>query len=208
MPSIALAARYMPCVTSSSRRDLIAHLLESLVERAPAYDTGVGVIALQCLQPLRYIGDAGFLMVLGWAEAAAAPVAELAPDKVAQSVGMVQEPLLENFLMQACTVEADSLAPLNVGDQGGVGGRGHHAVGIVALVQHEPLEDRLAVDLDLQPVNGDCAQPGIAGRAVYDRAIGIAQGNRRCRRGAGRRPTTDAAYLRGWPKSGAATRSR
>jgi len=90
---------------------------------------------------------------------------------------VVQEPLLEDLLVQARAVKADGLAHLDVRDQGLVRGRGHHAVGVVALVQHEPLEDGLAVDLDLHAVNGDRAQARVAVRGVNDRAVRVAQRN-------------------------------
>ena len=56
-----------------------------------------------------------------------------------------------------------------------VAGRGHDAVGIVALVEHQPLEDRLAVDLDRLAVDGEAAQPGVAARAVDHVASGVEQ---------------------------------
>ena len=80
--------------------------------------------------------------------AATAPVGELAPHQVAQPVGVVQEALLEHLLVQAGAVEAGRQAELDVAPQRLVGGRGQDAVGIEALVEHQPLEDDLAVDLD------------------------------------------------------------
>ena len=53
--------------------------------------------------------------------------------------------------------------------------RGHDAVGIVALIEHEPLEDRLAVQLDDRPLDADPAQPRVAGRPIHDDTVRIHQ---------------------------------
>ena len=44
------------------------------------------------------------------------PVSKFSPDQVAQTVCMVEEPLLEHLLMQACTVEPGAHAQLDVLD--------------------------------------------------------------------------------------------
>ena len=87
---------------------------------------------------------------------------------------MVQKPLLKDLLVQARAVKADVLAHLDVGDQGLVGGRGHDAVGIVALVQHEPLEDVSPLILT-SGRQWRCSAGPRSWRPVHDAAVGIAQ---------------------------------
>src|SRR4051812_22111312 len=90
--------------------------------------------------------------------AAASPVAKLSPDQVAQPIRMVEKPLLEDLLVQTCPVEADRFRTLDIGDQFGVRGSGHHRFWPVSLIENQPLEDRLAVDLYLLAIDSDGAQ--------------------------------------------------
>ena len=196
----------MPRVTSSSAVISSSDRLPRLVERAPADDAGMRVVALQHLQPLGDVVRPGLLMLaVQRPHLAAAPVAELAPHDVAQPVGVVEEALLEDLLVQPRAVEARGLAQLDVADQRLVAGRGHDAVRVVALVEHQPLEDGLAVDLDGLAVDGDAAQAGVALHAVHHRAVGVQQLDLADRTDAGRRSTTAAGARRGSPGPAAAT---
>ena len=82
-------------------------------------------------------------MVILGAVAAATPIGELAPQQVAQTVGVVEKTLLEDLLVQARSVEAGGQAQLDVGAQRLVVGRCQDAVWIEALVKHQALEERL-----------------------------------------------------------------
>ena len=121
--------------------DAVRDELPRLVQRAPADDGRVRVVALQRLQPLRDVGRARLLVVAIRPEAVAAPIGELAPHQVAQPIGVIEEALLEHLLMQPRAVEAGGHAQLDVAAQRLVGRRGQDAVGVIALIEHEPLED-------------------------------------------------------------------
>src|SRR2546430_682674 len=96
----------------------------------------------------------------------AAPVGELPPAKVTQSVRMVEEPLLEDFLMQPRSIEPRFQTEFDIAAQRLIGRSGHHAVGPVALIQHEALKDGLAVDPDLLAFNRDGTQARVTLRAI------------------------------------------
>ena len=118
------------------------------------------------------------MLAIERAAAAAAPIAKFAPDDITQAVGMIQEAFFKDLLMQARAVEARRHAQLNIFYQRGVAGRGHDAIGIIALIQHQPLEDRGPIDLDCHAFDADAAHAGIAGRAVNHGAGCIHQLNR------------------------------
>ncbi len=75
---------------------------------------------------------------------------------------MVQEALLEDLLVEPGPVEAGFHGELDVAYQGLVGGRGHQPVGVPALVEDEPLEDRAPVEGHGLAPQADGAQPGVA----------------------------------------------
>ncbi len=91
-------------------------------------------------QPLGDIGRPRLLVLGHGAKTAAAPIRELAPDQVAQAVGMVQEALLEHFLVQPGAVETGFQAELDIVDQRLLAGGGQDAVGVKSLVEHQSLE--------------------------------------------------------------------
>ncbi len=146
-----------------------------LVERAPADDRRVRVVPLQRLEPFGDVRRRRPLAVGRRAVAADAPVAELAPHEVAEPVRVEQVSLLEDLLVQAGTVEPGREAELDVPRERGVRRRRHERLRPVALVQDEPLEDRLAVDPDRQSVDGDGAQAGVGAHGVDEDAVRVAQ---------------------------------
>ena len=77
-----------------------------------------------------------------------APIGKFAPDQVAELVGPIEEPRLEDLLVQPRAVVTGGHRHLDVVLQRLVGGGGPDAVGIKTLVENQPLEDRLAVDQD------------------------------------------------------------
>ena len=85
----------------------VADELAGLVQRAPADNARVRIIPLQRFQPLRNVAGIGLVVIIARPVGSAAPVAELAPDEIAQPVGVVQKPLFKDFLVQTRPVEAD-----------------------------------------------------------------------------------------------------
>ena len=68
--------------------------------------------------------------------------------------------------MQARAVESRRHAEFDIFDQRGIAWRRHDAVGIIALIEHETLEDRLAIYLDRHPVDRNGAHSGVALGAI------------------------------------------
>jgi hypothetical protein len=66
-------------------------------------------------------------------------------------------------------LQAERLGTLDVGLQRLVAGRGPHPVGIEALVEHQALEDRLAVEQHRTALEGDAAQPEVAVHLIEHR---------------------------------------
>ena len=155
----------------------VGHHLPRFVERTPTDNGGVRIVAGKGFKPLGDVGRPWLLVVIARAKAAAAPIAKFAPHQIAETVGMVEEAFFKDFLVQARPVEACGHAQFDVADQGFVAGRGHNAIRIVALIQHKPLKDHFAVDLDRFAVEGDAAQPSIAVGAVDHHAIFVEQLN-------------------------------
>ncbi len=149
--------------------DPVVQVLVRLVQRAPADDRRVGVVAFQRFQPLGDVARVGTLVVVA-DPGLAAPVAELAPDEVAEPVGVVEVALLEHLLVQPGAVEAGPLPEFDVAHEVAVGGGGHQTVRVVPLVQHQPLEHRLPVDQHPLAVDGDRAQARVGRRLVDDPA--------------------------------------
>ena len=81
-------------------RDFVVQTLRCLIERAPADNRGMRIVALQDFQPLRRISNARLLMVVRRASATATPVGELAPDQIAQTIRMIKESLFKDFLKE------------------------------------------------------------------------------------------------------------
>ena len=71
-----------------------------------------------------------------------APVGELAPDHVSQLVGPIEEPRLENLLVQPGPVEAHGLRELDVVAQRLVARRGPDAFRIEALIEDQSVGTR------------------------------------------------------------------
>jgi hypothetical protein len=102
---------------------------------------------------------------------------------------VVQEPLLEDLLVQTRPVKARLQRKLDVPDKIGIGRGGHDTVDVIALIQNEPLKDSLAVDLDFLAVDCHTAKSGIArdpvdhsSRTVDQRDLDVIE------KGVGRRP--------------------
>ena len=107
------------------------------------------IIALQAFQPLRdVIGSRQLMFAIERPLATAAPIAKLAPDDIAEPIGMIKEAFLKDFLMQARAIEAGRDTQFNVFNQRGIARRRHDAVRVIALVEHQTLENRLPIDLD------------------------------------------------------------
>ncbi len=155
--------------------DPVVQQLVRLVQRAPADDARVAVVAFDRLEPLADVRRGRLLVVLVGVTDAGSPVAELAPDQVPEPVRVVQEPLLEHLLVQARAVEPGRQAELDVADQRLLGRRGHQALRPVPLVQHEPLEHVLAVDQDRLAVDAHRPQTGVRVGSVDHVAVGIDQ---------------------------------
>ena len=144
----------------------VVGLAPDLIVGAPAHDARRAEVALHHLQPLAQedahgVGTGGI----------DSPAGHLAPAEVTEPVGPVQETLLEHLLMQPRAVEAHGHGQLDVAAQRVVGGRGVDAVGIEALIQHQPLEYRRTVDQALLAVKGDRAQGKIAVHRVDGFAV-------------------------------------
>lgn len=90
-----------------------------------------------------------------------APVGILAPDEIAEAVAVVQKPRLKDLLVKPCAVEAERHRQLNIANQRGLGGRGVNSVGVEALVEDEPLEDRFFVDEKFFAVEPHAPQPEV-----------------------------------------------
>src|SRR5438105_1298190 len=88
---------------------------------------------------------------------------------------MVEKALLEHLLVQTGAVEARREAELDVTPEVLVARGGHHPVGVVALVEDEPLEERGSVELHRAAVDGDAPQAGVAAGRVDGRALAVHQ---------------------------------
>lgn len=86
---------------------------------------------------------------------------------------MVEVALLEHLLVQARAVEPGGQPEFDVPHQGLVARGGHQALGPVALVQHQALEDRASVDQDAPAPDRHRAQAGVGVGRVDDRAVGV-----------------------------------
>ena len=142
--------------------DIPHHLLQisddvpvSFVERAPTDDRWVVPVAQQDLGPL--VDISGIALGLE----TETPVSRFSPDHVAELVSPVEEPRLEDFLMQTRAIIAARHAHLDILLQRLVRRRSPEPVGIKPLVKYEPLENWFAVDQDAAPVDGHTAQAEI-----------------------------------------------
>lgn len=72
-----------------------------------------------------------------------APVCVFAPNKIAESVRLVEKAPVENPFVQPCAVKAEALGKLDVAAERIAVRRGIDAVRIIALIENEPLKDRL-----------------------------------------------------------------
>ena len=111
------------------------------VERTPADDGRMVVVALQKLQPFgeEACPAGGFRQVK-------TPVAVLAPDDVAELVAVVEEARLKDLLVQSRAVEAHRKRTFDICLQFVVSRCRPDAVRIEALVEHETLEDSFAIE--------------------------------------------------------------
>ena len=131
------------------------------VEGSPGDDGWMIEIAHHHLAPLALV----IVHCLGLAEVQA-PVAELAPGQVAESIGPVVEALFEDLLVQAGAVEADGLGALDVGFEFGVGGSSPDTPGVETLVEDEAQEDRFVVEEEFFPLDVELAQAGVRGDLI------------------------------------------
>jgi len=136
---------------------LAATLIPGFVVGTPADDGGVVEVPVDLLDPLgqNAVNIFGIAVVQ-------TPVRVFAPNQVAHPVSMVQEPLLEDLLMEPGTVVAHSQGKLDIVLQGLVRGGGVDAVGVEALVQDQPLEYGFAVKQELVAIQADLPQTEIA----------------------------------------------
>ena len=102
--------------------DALIHAAQRFIERTPADNARVVVIAHERFHPLREKGRGVITAVVIAAahhcavvvfppaahrlHAAETPVAELAPDKITEPVGVIEEAFLKHLLVQARAVEA------------------------------------------------------------------------------------------------------
>jgi hypothetical protein len=61
---------------------------------------------------------------------------------------VVEESLFEDLLVQTGAIEAGVEGELDIADEGLIRWGGEDAVGVIALIEDEALEDRFAVDQD------------------------------------------------------------
>ena len=80
---------------------------------------------------------------------------------------MVEEALFKNLLMQSGTVETDGKGELNVVFKRFVARRSVDAIRIEALVEHQTLENRAAVDAELVAVQAHFAQTEITRDVIF-----------------------------------------
>ena len=136
-------------------------ILLSLVERAPAYDSGMVVVALDSLQPL---GEEA--LPCGGSGNVKSPVTGLAPYEVTHMVCVIEESLLEYLLVESCAVVAHVDGALDVSLQLSIGGSGEDSVGVEALVEDKSLEYYSAVEVDLLVVDSDLTHTEVGLYAV------------------------------------------
>ena len=147
-------------------RDVPNHLVEFpdipgiFVERTPADDGRMIPVTHQDLGPFIDDGCVTFPLVV------VAGVGIFTPDQVAEFVGPVEEARLENFLVQARAVVAAGHGHFDVVFQRRVRGRRPESIGIETLIENQALEDRLVVDEELAPGDGDLAQTKITFQLV------------------------------------------
>ena len=114
-------------------------------------------------------------MLLLSAKATAAPVPEFSPEQIPQAVGVIKKSLFKDLLVQPRPVESGLHAQFDILPESLVAGRGLNPIRVVALIQDEPLEDRLTVQSDRFPVDGDTAQADVAARLVHQHPFAIHQ---------------------------------
>ena len=132
-------------------------ILLGFVERTPADQRGVVAIALEFFQPFGQEIAPRFR-----ARDVQPPVGLFTPYEVAQPVAMVEEALFKDLFVQARAVEAHVHGKADITLQRRVAGRGVDAVGIEALIQHQPLEHGFAVEQQLAASESDGAHAEIA----------------------------------------------
>jgi hypothetical protein len=91
-----------------------------------------------------------------------AGIRRLAPDKISELVGPIEEALFEYLLVQARAVEPAGHGALDVAPQFVVRGRRPDSVGVESLVEDQALENRLVVDEDAASVDRHLAQTKVA----------------------------------------------
>ena len=142
--------------------------IPSLIERSPCNQARVIAVAYYDVGPLGK--EVAHSLVVVHIQS---PAGLLAPGQVAQTVSPVVVALLEDLLVQACSIEAHSLAHGNVLLECLVGRSRPDAVGIVALVEHQTLEVRLVVEVEVAVLDVYLAHAHVAAHLVDDFSLGI-----------------------------------
>ena len=139
------------------RAEINAMILLSFIERTPSDQRGMVEITLDFLKPFR---DEVFpCRRLTYIEQ---PVRVLAPDHISESVRVIEEPRLEDLLMEPRAVVAASHRKLYVVLQRLIGRRGIDAVRVKALVEYEASEHGFSVNIKSVIVHGYLADAEIA----------------------------------------------
>src|ERR1700730_1764147 len=117
----------------------------------------MGVVPFERLQPLCDIGGTRLLMIFYMAISSTAPIGKLAPNQVPHAICMIKETLLEDFLMQPRAVKAYGHTQFDIAAQGFIAGSSHNPIGVVTLIEHQALEQFLAVQCNGLSFDGDAA---------------------------------------------------
>ena len=94
----------------------------------------------------------------------------LRPDEKAEDVGVVEPERILRLLVLAGAIESESLGELDVAAQRLAGAGGEQPSGKVTLIQHQPLDERLAVEPPAAIPCLDGAEAEVAADAILEQA--------------------------------------
>ena len=145
---------------------------EALVGGHPGDDRRMISIAADHVGPLRRQPSFG----LGGAFLKAR---HLIPDQKPKPIRPVEPPRVFDLLVLPGAIEAEPLGRLDVDPQRLVAGRRQQAARKVALVEHQTLHERFAVQPDAAVMRAHAAQPEIGEHPVEDPAAAVSVEQRR-----------------------------
>ena len=104
------------------------------------------------------------------------PAGLFAPGEVAEVVCPIIVTFLEGFLMKSCTIEANGLAEFDILSQGFVRRCRPNAIRIEPLIEYEPLEIGLVVEVEVTVLNVYLTHTSVGLHLVDDIAFAVANG--------------------------------